>query len=237
VIRVVALCAAVALLGAASTTVEQVGRTRAAIVLPAAAPVASVILLPGGNTLLRIDAGGDSASTNFLIAVRQEFVDAGFAIAYVEDPSDLRPLISRMRRVARPVFLLGTSNGTAVAARSAASLGADGPDGIVLTSTVTRSGREYGYSAADADFGRITVPVLFVHNRNDTCIASPPGGIAGLIAHLPKGADVTRIDVASERTTDDPCGPFAPHGYLGIRDEVVAQIVAWMRAHAAQGAG
>jgi hypothetical protein len=226
-----ALCAAFALLGAAGTTVDTIGGTRAAIVMPDASPVGSVILVPGGSTLLRIDAVGGTPSDNFVIRVRSAFTDAGYAIAYVEDPGDLRPVIARMRRIARPVFLLATSNGTAVAAATTARLGDDGPDGIVLTSTVTITSRRFGYTAASVDLSRIHVPVLFVHNRNDGCSASPPAGIAPLMARFPAGSDVTRSDFSSETTPNDPCGPLSPHGYLGIEDDVTATILSWMRAH------
>jgi len=231
-----ALLAAIVLLGAAAPTVERIGQVRAAIVLPDAAPIGSIILIPGGSTQQRIDArGGTDVGGNFVMRVRASFVDAGFAIAYLEDPGDLRGAIARMRLIARPVFLLATSRGTTVAARNAAVLGSDGPDGIVLTSTVTESSRRYPDSAADIDFRRVAVPVLFVHNRNDRCSSSPPSGVAPLIARLPKDADVTRIDVASDRITGDPCEPFSPHGYLGIESDVVAKIVAWMHEHGAKG--
>jgi pimeloyl-ACP methyl ester carboxylesterase len=233
----VAGIAAVALLGAASTTVENVGRTRAAIVLPDVTPVGSVIVIPGGTTLQTIDADGNGSNgANFVMRIRSAFVTAGFAIAYLEDPSDLRPIIARMRKVARPVFLLATSNGTSVAARNAANLGADGPDGVVLTSTVTLSSRKFSESAASADVGKIAVPVLFVHNTNDGCSVSPIAGVAPLMARFAKGTDVTRIDVTSPVTGNDPCEPFSAHGYMGIEDDVAGKILAWMRAHGAQGA-
>lgn len=209
---------------------------RAAIVLPDGAPAGSVILIPGGSTLLAIrDDGEMSPNGNFVLRVRSDFLNAGFAIAYLEDPSDLRPAIARMRGIARPVFLLSTSNGTAVAARVAATYGADGPDGVVLTSTVTKSSRMLANSAAAADVRRIPVPVLFVHNRNDGCFVSPPAGVTALIARFPPGADVTRIDVASDESMSDPCEALSPHGYLGIETEVAGKIVAWMRAHGARG--
>ena len=229
--------AAIAFLGAASTTVEKVGRTRAAIVLPDGTPVASVIIIPGGTTEQAIDAAGNgSNSANFVMRIRSTFVTAGFAIAYLEDPRDLRPIIARMRKVARPVFLLSTSNGTSVAARNAANLGPDGPDGVVLTSTVTLSSRKFTESAASANVGKIAVPVLFVHNTNDGCSVSPIAGVAPLMGRFAKGADVTRIDVTSPVTGNDPCEPFSAHGYMGIEDAVAGKILAWMRAHGAQGA-
>jgi len=229
-----ALCAAVALLGAASATVERVGRTRAAIVLPDAAPIGSIILIPGGTTLQTIAPDGSgSNSGNFVMRVRPLLIAAGFAIAYVEDPGDLRPIVARMRAVKRPVFLLATSNGTSVAAANAAALGADGPDGLVLTSTVTQASRRFPNSAAAVNVAKIAVPVLFVHNTNDGCSVSPPSGIAPLMARFPKGADVTRIDVTSTVTGSDPCEPYSAHGYLGIEDDVTDRIVAWMHAHGA----
>lgn len=227
--------AAVVLLGASTPHVERLGKMRAAIVLPDAPPVGSVILIPGGSTRQTIaDDGTPGNASNFVIRVRGDLLDAGLAVAYADDPSDLRPLIGRMRTIARPVFLMGTSNGTAVAARIAATLGADGPDGIVLTSTVTRTSRQFGYTASAADVRRITVPVLFVHNRNDRCPASPGSGVTAMMARFPPGADVTRIDVTSDEILSDLCEPLSPHGYLGIETEVTAKIVAWMKAHGAR---
>jgi hypothetical protein len=37
-------------------------------------------------------------------------------------------------------------------------------------------------------------------------------------------------------TGNDPCEPFSAHGYMGIEDAVAGKILAWMRAHGAQGA-
>lgn len=225
--------AALALLAAGPVTVETVGGTRAAIMLPGAAPVGSIILVPGGTTLLKIAADGTSKSRNFVMRIRPQLLGAGFALAYVDDPSDLQPIIARMRAVKRPVFLLATSNGTGVAANAAATLGAAGPDGVMLTSTVTRNSREVNRSAEFVDYSKIAVPVLFVHNTNDTCAVSPPSGVAPLMARFPAGADVTRIDVTSAVTGSDPCEAAAAHAYVGIEADVAAKIVAWMRAHGA----
>ena len=229
------LLATLVLLGAAGVpAVEQVGRTRAAIELPYIDPVGSVILIPGGTTMLTIYPDGSSTSDNFVMRIRTSLVGAGFAIAYVEDPTDLRAIVARMRTIKRPVFLLATSNGTAVAVKNAAALGSDGPDGLVLTSTVTKTSYRFAYNAASIDVSKIGEPVLFVHNTDDGCSVAPPSGIAPLMARFPAGGDITRIDVtSSDQKGNDACGPHAPHGYLGIEDDVTAKIVAWMRAHGA----
>jgi pimeloyl-ACP methyl ester carboxylesterase len=234
-VRIALAAFAAVVLAGAGTSVEQVGHTRAAIVLPDDAPIGSVILIPGGTTLQTIDADGEGSNGgNFVMRIRRAFLRAGYAIAYLEDPSDLGPIITRMRTVARPVFLVATSNGTGVAASNAAGLGASGPDGVVLTSTVTLSSRKFSHSAASVNVGKITVPVLFIHNTNDGCSVSPIGGVGPLMARFPKGADVTRIDVTSPVTGNDPCEPYSAHGYDGIEDDVTAKILAWMHAHGAQ---
>ncbi len=107
--RICIALAALALFGAATPAVEKFGKTRGAIVLPNGPPAGSVILIPGGTTLQHIgDDGKPGNEANFVIRIRDDFVAAGYAIAYLEDPSDLRPVIACMRTIARPVFLLGT---------------------------------------------------------------------------------------------------------------------------------
>ncbi|MES2509101.1 MAG: hypothetical protein V4625_04185 [Pseudomonadota bacterium] len=57
---------------------------------PAAAPKGSVILMAGGHGGLQIYAGGSLGwgNGNFLVRTRQQFADAGFAVAVVDAPSD-----------------------------------------------------------------------------------------------------------------------------------------------------
>jgi alpha-beta hydrolase superfamily lysophospholipase len=62
----------------------------------------------------------------------------------------VRALIAALREDAPvPVWLVGTSMGTVSAANAAARLMTGGPDGLVLTSTVTRQGRERPESVGD----------------------------------------------------------------------------------------
>src|SRR4051812_37723037 len=59
-------------------------------IAPAGAPKASVILLAGGHGGLQIHDGGSFGwgGGNFLVRARQQFVDAGLAVAVVDAPSD-----------------------------------------------------------------------------------------------------------------------------------------------------
>ena len=236
--RALIAASALALCAAGTPSIEPIGRTRGAIVLPEGPPAGSVILIPGGTNLQTIRAdGGASSSGNYVMRIRRQFVEAGFAIVYLEDPGDLRAAIARMRRIARPLFLVGTSTGTIVAARNAAVLGTDGPDGLVLTSTLTKPSRLRPEPVHDVYVRRIAVPVLVVHTLHDACPSSPAAGIAPLAARFAKTTEVVQIVVSSDTTDGDECGPFAPHGYAGIETEVAGRIVTWMRAHRQEAPG
>jgi hypothetical protein len=206
------------------------GGNRLVILHPDGKPVGSVILIPGGSTVLDLSTDGtpDAAMiNNFVIRTREQYVSAGFVTAMLDDPSNLRDVIARLRPMARPVFLVSTSRGTIVAVKNATSLGDDGPDGIVLTSPIT-----VGDTGTVLDFPieRISVPVLIIVNSGDTCRVSPPDG-AQQIANRLNASLVTEIEVSSsEQRSTSPCQAQTPHGYLGIEDETLAKIITWMKS-------
>lgn len=216
----------------AGPAVEQVGRVRMAIAVPDGAPIASVLLIPGATTLLKIDPAGDmDNSSNFVIRIRDLLLRAGFAIAYVEDPSDLRGAIARLAglRGRSSCFRRAAERSSRCATRV---LGDAGPHGIILTSLVSRTSKSESGSVNDVNVSRLAVPALLIANRNDTCSVTPAAGMAALAARFPKGADVTTSTFeSSQMIGTDACEPASPHGYLGIENEVTGRIVAWMRAH------
>jgi pimeloyl-ACP methyl ester carboxylesterase len=217
---------------ASSSEVVDLGHNKAIIYHPDAAPVGSAILVVGGTTKLSIVGDGSNLeqNTNFLARTRLDYVNAGFVTALAENSDDLRPLIARLRAVAPPVFVIGTSNGTIVTVANATRPGGGGPDGIVLTSTVTRSGQLFSRPATDYPLQNLTIPVLLVHNTNDSCRVSPPSGVRAVAAKI-NPALVTIVTVSSTNLVGDPCEPFSPHGYLGIEEQTVSQIIDWMKAH------
>ena len=204
-----------------------------AILRPPGTPLGSIILIPGGSTQLSIsDAGRPSNSGNFVMRVGRKFVEAGYAVAYVEDPADLRAPVAAMRAIARPVVFLATSNGTIVAVDNALELGKNGPDALVLTSTVTAPNLRFTHAVTSLQASRLQPPTLFIHNTNDLCKVSQLGE-ARSVAAADKTA--TFIEVTSDPVPhEERCGPFAPHGYAGIESDVVQQILEWISAHAAE---
>ena len=226
-----ALAPLAALALVAATEVRDVPSGKMAIVRPASTPLGSVILVPGGSTQISIsESGQPSNGGNFVLRARRHFVEAGYAIAYVEDPSNLAAPIAAMRAIARPVVLVATSNGTIAAVDNALALDKDGPDAVVLTSTVTVPNTRFTHAVTASQIARLKMPVLFVHNTNDRCKVSRPSD-ARSVADADKSA--TFIEVTTDEVpSEDQCGPYAPHGYKGGEPAVIQQIVDWVAAHA-----
>ena len=232
----------VLLLPLAATAQERIdvpvrpGVTEAVYFTPVAKPVGTVVLFPGS-------AGVVGAShNNFLLRVAGRFTDEGFNVAIVDTPSDQPAGLGLMFRASpehgrdigvivamlkarspAPVWLIGTSRGSMSAANGAASVGPPAVAGIVLTSSVWRR----GMPLIPAE--RIKVRVLIVHNRDDGCVEAPFDEVGSFRARLTAAPEVTFIPVSGGSSRSASCEALSPHGYLGIENQVVGPIVAWMR--------
>ena len=214
----------------ADPQVVTLGARQLVIERPAGIPKGSLLLIPGGTTRTTIDAGGITSSQNFVIRTRALYQQAGYVTAFLDDPGDLRASIERLRALAPPVIAVATSRGTILAARSAAALGKDGPDLLVLSSPVTAASRRNPESTNDVDVRAIVQPTLVVENELDGCAVSPPAGAATLARAIPHAQLMT---FRSSAATSDPCEALAPHGYLGIEPQVVSAILTWIAQTAA----
>jgi pimeloyl-ACP methyl ester carboxylesterase len=214
-------------------------------------PLAAVVLFAGGNGLLNLGAARRSLMGNFLLRTRGRFVAEGFLAAAVDSPSD-RPqgldgfrtsaahaedvgtVIAALREMAPvPVWLVGTSMGTVSAASAAARLGAGsrGPDGLVLTSTVTREGRERPESVGDVRLGDVRVPTLIVHHRQDACRATPYADMPSLLRDFKQAPRRELVSFeGGDAPQSGPCEARSAHGYVGLEAEVIAAIVRWIKA-------
>jgi predicted alpha/beta-hydrolase family hydrolase len=218
---------------------------------PAGTPVASVIIFAGGDGNLAMTADGiGQLQGNFLVRTRVRWAREGFLVAILDQPSDrknglwnfrttsdhaadVKQAIAALRELARvPVWLVGTSMGSLSAANAAARLSEGGPDGIVLTSSVTETSKVSYETTRHAGLGDIRVPTLVVHHKDDTCRASPYSGAEDILKSL-KRAPVKELMAfeGGSPAISPPCEAKAPHGYLGIEAKVVSAIGAWIRAH------
>lgn len=212
------------------------------LVRPDAAPVASVVLFTGSEGVAGL-AGG-----NFLVRNRQRFAEQGFLVAVVDVPSDhktgygwfrtskehaqdIAGVIAALRREAPvPVWVVGTSMGTVSAANAAARLKDGGPDGVVLTSSVTRRSAVARITVRDVDLDEIRVPTLVVHHESDRCVVTPFVDASMLARLLTRAPKKEFMAFQGGAPAGDPCEAFSAHGFMGIDAEVVTAIADWIKA-------
>lgn len=228
------------------------GVTERVLYLAPAAPKAAAIFFAGGNGYVGIGSDGRLTNGgNFLVRTRAMFAERGIAVALVDPPSDrarppylggfrqsahhvadVRALIAWLRSEARvPVWLIGTSRGTQSAAYVATQLpteAAGGADGVVLTSTILVGSNAQDRPVTQMDLGRIAVPVLVVHHRDDGCALCPFADVPKVARALRASPRTETIAVDGGASTGDPCEAFAHHGFNGVEPRVVDAIAGWV---------
>jgi len=221
------------------------------LVFSPSSPKAAVILFAGGHGGLQIAPDGSFGwgKGNFLVRSRQLFVDQGLLTVVIDAPSDRRsfPYLAGFRQspehaadvqaviawvrqqVAVPVWLVGTSRGTQSVAAVATRLSrADGPDGLVLTSTILTDSKALAVPAMALE--KLTIPVLVVHHELDGCSHCAYSEIPNLMAKLDALPRQQLLSFRAGSSRGDPCEAWAYHGFNGIEPEVVGQIAGWLLA-------
>ena len=227
--------------------------TRAGVSVPLYAywrpdAVATVVLYSGGGGGYgQMGSDGWPNSGNFLIRTGRHWATHPFNIVMVGRPSDgidlalggirtsdrhaadnLAIFKTLKDRSPLPLWLVGTSMGTisvtAAAIRDSEHLLA----GIVLTSSIT------GYAIDGAvpkqDLDKISVPTLILHHAQDGCKfcrAYEAKNIASQLIHAP--IKKTLLVSGGSGAVGDPCQAFHYHGYIGMENEAVDLIAAWIR--------
>jgi pimeloyl-ACP methyl ester carboxylesterase len=233
------------------------GASQSFILIKPEKPVASVVLFAGGSGVLGLKSSASMASLNdnFLVRTRDAFAGHGFVVAVVDAPSDhQRDGMNAIFRMSSdhagdigavtaylksstagvPIWLIGTSMGTFSAAEGAIAV--KGVDGLVLTSTITRSPadwiivKSHPNGVASMSLGRVTVPTLILSHRKDGCPLSPATGASKLQAQLARAGKVqVSLLEGGSPPQSGPCDAKAPHGYFGIETvavDTVAKFIA-----------
>lgn len=217
-------------------------------------PQASLILFAGGHGNLDISNNGDISwgKSNFLVRSRDLFIYHGFLVALVDAPSDRKnergmlygfrtspehaqdigAIISYLRKqFPVPVWLVGTSRGVASAANAAIRITQGGPDGLVLTSSVSRW-NEKGDNLLDMALEDIGVPALVVHHKDDRCRVTPYRGVRDIMKKLKGSSIAEHISfTGGNAPVSGPCGARSRHGFYGIEEEVVETISQWIKRY------
>lgn len=225
------------------------GVTQRVLVLTPPEIKAAAIVFTGGNGILQIGANGEMAQGkgNFLVRSRQLLVNQGLLVVVLDAPSDRQapPYLAGFRQTPEhladikaaiawvrtqtqtPVWLVGTSRGTQSAGYIGTELGgAEGPDGLVLTSTILTDERGRAVPAMPLD--RLKIPVLVVHHEQDGCRLCTFSELPALMNKLGSAPRKQLLTFTGGKNRGDPCEAMAYHGFNGLEDEVIAKTAAWM---------
>jgi hypothetical protein len=195
---------------------------------------------------------GINNSTNFLVRSRHLFASFGFNVAVmdaatdflacpnvlvgfrrsVEHLSDIEAVMGdiRSRFPHLPVWVVGTSAGSISAAQAAtipAAAPEGTPDGLVLTSSVTRLAAE---TVLDVNLESIRAPTLIVYHQQDGCDSTPPedGKLIASRLTVPR-KKVKSITLSGGFTPlSGACDALSYHGYFGIEPKAADKIVNWI---------
>lgn len=208
---------------------------------------AIVLLFAGGHGKLQLDEGGlpRGLRGNFLIRARGQLAARGLGVVLVDAPSDRQgengltgarlasahaaeigmAVAALRQRFGKPVWLVGTSNGTVSVAGAAAQLeGAQAPDGVVFTSSITQPTRRNA-SVFGASLANYTGAALVVAHEGDQCRATPAADAPRLLAALAGARPKKLLTLAGgSPPRSEPCEAFAQHGFLGIELQVMNAI-------------
>jgi hypothetical protein len=167
------------------------GVTQRFLHLQPANPVANLILLPGGDGILRLRTDGtgemELLEGGALSRNRQRFAEQGFAVAVVDAPSDMQlgsvmsvyrqstehladlvAVIGYMReRADVPVWVVGHDSSAASAVFDALNLPPAQPVGIVLVAGATSG----AHSLRNMPLREVRRPVLMISHSSDQCVS------------------------------------------------------------------
>ena len=211
-----------------------------------------LVMIPGsfGNLQLTQQADGSVQTrekNDFVIRTRTRVVDARFAAAIVDAPSDQPGGYSdafrasprnaqdvaqiaadlRVRFPGAKLVLIGISRGTI----STAYLGRELPDtwdAVVHLSTLSSPARGQATPLIGFNYGSITARQLFVHHVDDSCYLCS----FDAAKRIADSGGHALIAVHGGSAYGPPCEAHAHHGYNGQDDRVIPAIKAWIAGEA-----
>lgn len=207
---------------------------------------ATLVLLPGGDAGTGKVVDGQPTSKNFLVRSRALFAAQRFNVIVVFRASDLQRLdydyrvsathVQELAAVVRhakqlsdaPLWLVGTSRGTVSGTAATIAWPPGTVQGLVLTSSVTSN--KVGAIATQA-IGKVAVPTLVVHHKQDACKICVPHEAARITDGL-KSAPIKKF-IMVEGGSDpvgDPCDALHWHGFIHHEKETVELISSWIQS-------
>lgn len=194
----------------------------------------------------------DITSSNFLVRSRWLFAGQNFYVISLDAASDFQLLpnglqgqqgtaahVSDVLQVINfirsthptlPVWVIGTSRGTAGAFAAGANPPPVGPDGLVFTDSINSATDPD--SLLKANLPGIVVPVLFLEDAGNTCTGTLASGNGAVVKLLTSSPLVKRESVPAGGLVPltDNCKNLSDHGFFGREDEAVQKTAAWIEA-------
>lgn len=206
----------------------------------------ALILLPGGNGTrpYRLLADNVVQGWGFLVRSSSEFLKQGLALAVASPPSDhstgmtgdfreseehaldIADLAAHLAsRGHKRIFLVGHSRGTISAAALVGHLPTGTISGVVLASSL-----DYEEFMRWLPLESIDLPVLMLHNVDDSCRVSPfPEAIKTRDA-LRRHTAVDFVEFSGGAASMSlPCDNLSTHGFFGLDGKVVRVIADWIK--------
>ncbi len=201
-----------------------------------------------GNMFGKPYVGDQSYAQDFFVRVRNSFVDAGFVVVLPDVPSDrqrlgyvyrlgneqtqdIQAVVSHVRDRYGAIWLIGTSASALTVATGAISLGTQ-ISGVIFSASVTRVPannpvyEKYPLGVLSTDLQSIKVPALITAHKDDGCHLTPPGDAEAIRSKLTSSPRVeVRYFSGGSTPISEPCFARSPHGYFGIEDQVVKEML------------
>ncbi|GAB4207057.1 MAG: hypothetical protein Fur0019_11090 [Tibeticola sp.] len=207
---------------------------------------ATVLLFPGGGGGFGHVESGRPTSGNFLVRSTPHFIANGFNVAIFGRANGMplgwseRTEPEHMADAARvldfietqsplPVWIVGTSRGTASATAMAIHMRDPALAGLVLTAAAVRQATPG--AVPQQNLAAIELPVLVYYHQRDACkhcLARETPFILDGLTRAPV-RKLLRID-GGANPSGDPCQGQHWHGFIGMEREAVDDIARWMRA-------
>ena len=206
---------------------------------------ATVLLFPGGSGGYGRVENGKATSGNFLVRSAPYFKANGFNVAIFGRPNGKeldyteRTGLAHMTDVAkvlefvkqksdRPVWIIGTSWGTASATAMAINVHDPVIAGLVLTSSIVSYATPG--SVPRQDLKAIQIPVLVYHHAKDACKLCQPHETDWILKGL-SSVPVKKLMMVDggANPSGGECDAQHWHGFIGMEREAVDQIAGWIR--------
>ena len=203
---------------------------------------ATVILLSGGDGEVRF-RGSESKprGNNFLIRSYDLFLNHKVNVALMgtnipltfeerakdSHLADLATIANTARGLSPvPVWLVGTSRGTVSAALAAIKYSDKKVfDGVVLTSALVSWKKPYAIGRQNIE--KITMPVLVYMHEDDACEWCQFHEAKGLIGKFKNAPVQAFMGVRGGTPEGNPCHASHNHGFMGMEEKAVSDVVGW----------